>query len=118
MIIFCASTAVFFCQKRQYFFPFFAKIFTNFNLWPQISDAMNEYAVSHQQDLLLTSLPHKPLTEPTLVSSIDFRLDSPELHSVSVAAKVIAAGTAHALIYWLIHLYNPIPEWKLSAVQK
>lgn len=70
----------------------------------QISSAINEFSVRHQQDLIVSTLHHKPLSEPTYVKSFDFRLDSSdsgiERDSVSVSLKISDSGMAHAIVYW------------------
>jgi len=67
---------------------------------------MNEFSVRHQQDLIVSSLEHKSLTEPTFLKSFDFRFDSNETgngeDTVSATLKVTDSGIGHAFIYWYI----------------
>ena len=55
--------------------------------------------------MILSSLEHKPLTEPAFIKSFDFRFDSNasrNVDSVSSSLKLTQPGIAHAIVYWLI----------------
>ncbi len=70
----------------------------------QISKAVNKFSVKHQQDLTISSLEHKTLTEPTYVHSFDFRdccdTSTDVSQTQSAFAKLTDAGIVHAVIYW------------------
>ena len=69
----------------------------------QISKSVNKYSVKHQQDLTLSTLEHKTLTEPTYVHSFDFRDYYPTSNAIqtkSAFAKLTDAGIVHAVVYW------------------
>jgi hypothetical protein len=98
-------------KQLEFWTSFFSKLDVFAFIFPssQISEAVNKYSVNHQQDLTLSTLEHRTLSEPTYVHSFDFRQESEcsdETNAVSVVGNLTDSGTVHAIIYWLTFSLN------------
>ena len=77
----------------------------------KISEQVNILAVSHQQDLLYSSLHNtEELSPPVLVTDLALSTFSLERQTLSQSVQISRAGKVSAVVYWFVQDFG----WNLS----